>query len=130
VKLQMPSESSRHEPLLVGGELIQALADRIGDPDPVHGYAELPVDVAEQLHQYQLLNTVRNIRLRRSLTEAVQVLNQAGIVPMLFKGSFQARSRWRDSEAALRAIERAARRVGLKNASERIRGRPGYEPLR
>ena len=65
----MPSESSRHEPLLVGGELIQALADRIGDPNPVHGYAELPVDVAEQLHQYQLLNTVRNIRLRRSPQE-------------------------------------------------------------
>ena len=32
-------------------------------------------------------NTIRNLRLRRELTEAVRALNRADIVPLLFKGS-------------------------------------------
>ena len=48
---------------------------------------DIPRDVAEELHRSHLLNAVRNARLRSALIEAVQALNDAGVVPMLFKGA-------------------------------------------
>jgi hypothetical protein len=42
----------------------------------------------------------------------------------------RAKSRWRDNDDALRAIERMGRRVGLVNPSLDFPAIPGYEPLR
>jgi hypothetical protein len=47
----------------------------------------LRAPVAEELRDHYRANTIRNLRLRHQLTGAVQALNAAGIVPMLFKGA-------------------------------------------
>jgi hypothetical protein len=47
----------------------------------------LRAPVAEELRDHYRSNTVRNLRLRHQLTGAVQALNAAGIVPLLFKGA-------------------------------------------
>jgi hypothetical protein len=49
----------------------------------------LPAHAAELSRQYYRVNTVRNLRFRHELTEAVQALNAAGVVPLLFKGALQ-----------------------------------------
>jgi hypothetical protein len=63
--------------LLVMPELSRALAR---DPRP-------PSEIIARLRDRRAGNTLRNAQLRRQLGEAVQALNQAEIVPLLFKGS-------------------------------------------
>lgn len=46
-----------------------------------------PTDVAEALRRTELLNATRNLLFRRQLVAATAALNQAGIEPLLFKGS-------------------------------------------
>lgn len=48
-----------------------------------------PAAVREQIREWQRGNTVRNLRFRRQLIEAVAALNEVGIEPLLFKGSLQ-----------------------------------------
>lgn len=48
---------------------------------------DMPAAIVEQLREQNLANTVRNVRLRRALTEAVQALNEWGVVPLLIKGA-------------------------------------------
>jgi hypothetical protein len=62
----------------VGGALWSAVPD---------GQAGLPLRAREQLAMAHLADTARNLRFRRGLVEAVQALNDAGITPLLFKGS-------------------------------------------
>lgn len=50
---------------------------------------DIPARIAEELRRYQLLNTTRNLHFRRSLRQAVEALNRAGIVPLLFKGALE-----------------------------------------
>jgi hypothetical protein len=47
---------------------------------------KLPPDVAERLREYFRVNTLRNLRFRQECTEAVEVLNGIGVVPLLLKG--------------------------------------------
>ena len=49
----------------------------------------VPPGIAEELRRHQLLNTVRNVRFRECLSEAVLALNAAGIEPLLFKGALE-----------------------------------------
>ncbi len=49
----------------------------------------LPAHAAELSCEYYRVNTVRNLRFRHQLVEAVHALNAAGIVPLLFKGALQ-----------------------------------------
>jgi hypothetical protein len=63
--------------LLVLPALSRAVRDR----------GDAPAAQVEQLLERRLWNTLRNVRLRRQLREAVQGLNDANIVPLLFKGA-------------------------------------------
>jgi hypothetical protein len=49
----------------------------------------IPTAVVEQLSRSHLLNNTRNLRLRRSLRDAVQTFNKSGIVPLLLNGALQ-----------------------------------------
>lgn len=48
-----------------------------------------PPAVAEHVRYWHRGNTMRNVRLRHDLIAAVRALNDAGLVPLLFKGSLQ-----------------------------------------
>jgi hypothetical protein len=87
-----PGQIRRPQPAVWSDVLALATELHVGPAlwSAVHAARDgMPLDVAEQLHQYQLMSTVRNIRLRHCLTEAVQAFNEAGIVPLLFKGALQ-----------------------------------------
>ncbi|HEY5317661.1 MAG TPA: nucleotidyltransferase family protein [Solirubrobacteraceae bacterium] len=49
----------------------------------------LAPDVLELLQDHHRANTIRNLRFKEQLREAVQTLNLAGVTPLLFKGSVQ-----------------------------------------
>jgi hypothetical protein len=49
----------------------------------------IPASPAERLQDNYRGNTVRNLRLRRDLAEAVQALNRVEIIPMLLKGALE-----------------------------------------
>lgn len=51
--------------------------------------ATLVPDVASQLLDLHVINTRRNLQLRHQLVEAVSALNDADVVPLLFKGGLQ-----------------------------------------
>lgn len=53
----------------------------------------VPPAVAERMQEARLVNTVRNLRMRRSMTGAIGALNQAGVVPLLFKGAIELATR-------------------------------------
>jgi Uncharacterised nucleotidyltransferase len=53
------------------------------------GRSPLPAPAAELLRDYYRENVLRNLRFRRQLIEAVHALDEAGIVPLLFKGALQ-----------------------------------------
>jgi hypothetical protein len=53
------------------------------------GASPFPAPAAELLREYYRVNALRNVRFRHQLVEAVHALNQAGIVPLLFKGALQ-----------------------------------------
>jgi hypothetical protein len=65
---------------LVAPSLYATLAAR----DQLH---QIPVEVREALAALHALNDQRNRRLRAVLRDTVQILNQAGIEPILLKGS-------------------------------------------
>jgi hypothetical protein len=68
--------------LAVSLDVAPALWTAVGDTGQL-----LPSAPAERLHDYYRANTLRNLRLRTELTEAIQALNRAGVTPLLFKGS-------------------------------------------
>jgi Uncharacterised nucleotidyltransferase len=72
-------------------EVLALAADLLVEPalwPAVHqSRAGMPAAVIERMREQNLANTVRNVRLRRALTEAVQALNASGIVPLLIKGA-------------------------------------------
>jgi Uncharacterised nucleotidyltransferase len=49
----------------------------------------VPESVATELREQHNANTIRNLRLRHQLTDAVRALNSAGVVPLLLKGASQ-----------------------------------------
>jgi hypothetical protein len=51
------------------------------------GLEQIPTDVVEELRGRYLANTIRNVRFRHSLAEAVGALNEVGVVPVLLKGA-------------------------------------------
>jgi Mannosyltransferase putative len=61
--------------------------------------------------------------------DAVTTLSTLGETGDLTDALDVARARWPDGDAAGRVIERAAARIGRRNASENMRERPGYERL-
>lgn len=80
-----PSDPDRWDSILaVAGELRVSPALW---PSLAPRSRELPSAVVEAARREHLANTGRNLRLRRELEDALVALNDAGIVPMLFKGS-------------------------------------------
>ena len=53
------------------------------------GQGAPPAPAAELLSEYYRVNALRNARFRHQLIEAVGALNEAGVVPLLFKGALQ-----------------------------------------
>lgn len=86
-----PQSQNQHAQRILWNEVLM-IADELVVGPALWGAAAvvadgIPIEVAGGLRERQLANVSRNIRLRQLLTEAVEALNCAGIVPLLFKGA-------------------------------------------
>jgi hypothetical protein len=92
-------------------------------PSPEAGLDALGLTAAAVLERFVEDGTI-------SEADAVTTLSTLAQIGDLQNAFDRARSRWEDSDEALRAISRAARRVSLGNPGAEYRGLIGYERLK
>jgi hypothetical protein len=90
-EVALASQGGSHVPPFAWGD-VRALADELAVTSAVWGALrrrnlQPPERELLLFRQHHGWNTARNLEFRHRLTQAVEALNAAGIVPLLFKGS-------------------------------------------